>query len=560
MQQITLDLVPSGVRENAYASQYDIGRTIRFNLKNGGATYTLTGAETVTMRVRKPDGTERTESITNTSSTYVDWTTINGTCDLDGLYDCELVVMNGSVKIGSANFTLNAEVDPYSGKVVIKMATGNPAHFETDLGGAVIDCKCNLPYNADGYTSATVINSSTTPVKNQTPYLTRTPTNIGNRCLEMLVGGTVAFNQLVPTAKITITTVVASDISSNTWGARITGIDTSIINHVVYGIDNFSDNKCRVGWGNNAGSFVFGGYVDTLSNRKEGVYKPDSSTIGNGDIYIRYLAGLEAGTYTNTIQLFDLTAMFGSTIADYIYTLEQGTAGAGVAWFRNYFTADYYPYTANTLMSVKTSAKKIYDANNTLIETYDLSGSRKVWRRYIHLDLGSLAWFKGGSYNNIFYATPTGANELKRPTNDNTIGDILSEDYITIAYNSLNVNDNTTKGISIRAADVVPTIRIKDPNYQGGTADDFKTAMSGKYVDVAILTPYYETVTNPELRGIPKLDADNNLYYDGDTCNDFTNPQTVVSGGKEEFVDGRSVEIPVGHDTIYAKKTDYRYW
>ena len=44
--------------------------------------------------------------------------------------------------------------------------------------------------------------------------------------------------------------------------------------------------------------------------------------------------------------VFDLTQMFGSTIADYIYSLETNTAGAGVAWFRNLFPNDYYPYNA----------------------------------------------------------------------------------------------------------------------------------------------------------------------------------------------------------------------
>ena len=45
-------------------------------------------------------------------------------------------------------------------------------------------------------------------------------------------------------------------------------------------------------------------------------------------------------------QIFDLTQMFGSTIADYIYSLEQTTAGAGVAWFKKLFPKPYYAYNA----------------------------------------------------------------------------------------------------------------------------------------------------------------------------------------------------------------------
>ena len=52
--------------------------------------------------------------------------------------------------------------------------------------------------------------------------------------------------------------------------------------------------------------------------------------------------------------MFDLTLMFGSAIADYVYTLESGTAGAGIAWLKKYgyFTKPYYPYTASSMKSV----------------------------------------------------------------------------------------------------------------------------------------------------------------------------------------------------------------
>ena len=60
-----------------------------------------------------------------------------------------------------------------------------------------------------------------------------------------------------------------------------------------------------------------------------------------------------------------------------------------------------------------------------------------------------------------------------------------------------------------------------------------------------------ETVSNPELRGIPKLDANNKLDYYGDTCSDLPNPQIVDDFGTEEYVDNREVAIPVGHDTFY---------
>ena len=51
-------------------------------------------------------------------------------------------------------------------------------------------------------------------------------------------------------------------------------------------------------------------------------------------------------------QLIDLTQMLGSTVADYIYSLEQGTAGAGVAFCKKYgIGVGYTAYNAGTLQS-----------------------------------------------------------------------------------------------------------------------------------------------------------------------------------------------------------------
>ena len=48
----------------------------------------------------------------------------------------------------------------------------------------------------------------------------------------------------------------------------------------------------------------------------------------------------------------DLTTLFGTTIADYLYTLESNTPGAGVAKFRELYPDDYYPHNAGDLLSV----------------------------------------------------------------------------------------------------------------------------------------------------------------------------------------------------------------
>ena len=98
-------------------------------------------------------------------------------------------------------------------------------------------------------------------------------------------------------------------------------------------------------------------------------------------------------------------------------------------------------------------------------------------------------------------------------------------------------------------------INIRDTSYSNVTT--FKTNMNGVYLLYELATPTTETVTNPTLYGIWKLDENNNLYFDGDTCDDIPNPQIVENGGTEEFIDAevtagnRDVSMPCGGTRVY---------
>ena len=100
-------------------------------------------------------------------------------------------------------------------------------------------------------------------------------------------------------------------------------------------------------------AYIIGG--GTISGYDTGNGVIYASTGGSGYLVFAYF---KAGTTMTTPkkfipQLFDLTQMFGSTIADYIYSLEQDTPGAGVDLFRTLFTPDdYYPYDAGTQMKI----------------------------------------------------------------------------------------------------------------------------------------------------------------------------------------------------------------
>jgi hypothetical protein len=169
MEIVKIDLVPSGVMPSCHASQYDIGREIRFLLTDGGEEYTLAGTETISIELRKPDGTSETIAIPNTSSNYVDWETSDGELDLSGVYLAEISIKNGDDVLGSANFIVKTEADAYDGADVRTITVG-PADictFETTLPeplqSVIVDVQAtggngtpDNPNPINGYTEANI--------------------------------------------------------------------------------------------------------------------------------------------------------------------------------------------------------------------------------------------------------------------------------------------------------------------------------------------------------------------------------------------------------------------
>ena len=115
-EQIYIDLIPGKLPPTCHASQYDIGRTIRINLTEGGAPYTLDGTETITVEVRKPDGNFVTASCTATlGNTYVDVVTTEQMTACAGMNLCNLKIEKGGSTIGTLNFIMAVEQDPIDG-------------------------------------------------------------------------------------------------------------------------------------------------------------------------------------------------------------------------------------------------------------------------------------------------------------------------------------------------------------------------------------------------------------------------------------------------------------
>ncbi len=208
-----------------------------------------------------------------------------------------------------------------------------------------------------------LIDSSDAYVEDSTPYLYRAVGDVGgDRLRQMLVGGTVCWNQLVgngafysgtqsgititadsTTKTITVAGTATADMQFNFYTFR----NAFVKDHVYYLPQprGASANTHFI----RTGESTFWGYKNI------GKMVADSAT---DSLRVRVLNG-QTVNYTFRPQFHDLTAFFGNaTIADHIYSLEQANAGAGVAFLKNmgFFTKPYYEYDAGTLKSVTPTA------------------------------------------------------------------------------------------------------------------------------------------------------------------------------------------------------------
>lgn len=211
-----------------------------------------------------------------------------------------------------------------------------------------------------------------TIVTDNVPYLTRA--TAADSVLEMLnkiVGATVAWNQIVPTANKDFTSE-----SSDTRALFFIFRKSSSPYTTLYQKLNVS-----VGILSSVVASSFDGYAQMIhsgSQRNIRITPVDGFQLKNGHKYLFSLnftavdTSTVGGVVAKDISVYDLTLAFGSTIADYIYNLEQNTAGAGVAFFRSIFGKNYYQYDAGTLQSVKTSAHVTKDGNGNVLGSYPI--------------------------------------------------------------------------------------------------------------------------------------------------------------------------------------------
>ena len=322
---------------------------------------------------------------------------------------------------------------------------------------------------------------------------------------DKLVGASVGFNQLVPNTSMQIQTN-----SALTWQPVTASKFYLISGHKYLVMLN--------------GKTVSGGNIGIRDTDNSIVYRPQTgyALIYNSQVTTAsdtaFIQGeWNEGTTDAYLQFIDLTLLLGSTIADYAYTLESGTAGAGIAWLKSYgfFDKPYFAYDNGSLQSVNATKKicvgfnawdeELEDGgiNDSTGEKTPTSGQKRS-KNYIPVipntsyycktDVGS-----GGG----FYVYEYDANNtfVKRSTPSGGSGNNVMNKVIDVSANT-------------------HYLLFKAQTGTGGTFDNIcinisNADLNGTYK--AYEEHEYPLDTTVELRGLFKMDSDHKIYADGDT-------------------------------------------
>ena len=316
---------------------------------------------------------------------------------------------------------------------------------------------------------------------------------------EKIIGGTLGWNQLITVAgkSFTNSTEDTNGTSLNLKFRKTLSPYTQLLGKTVgTGIISaiLASDSDITGM-----SLIHSGVTRNIN-----IYADANLSVINGNKYlfsvniVSATVNVVGGLVTKDFQLIDLTALFGSTIADYIYSLEQSSAGAGVDWVRQYIDIDtYHEYCEPTLMSVEglqsrdVVGKNLFDSSQMKDQT--------AWN-LITLDVPP--------DTQITMSTTKPSNELYCYFNNTGVTGGSSDNAVNNAH-SVTVTSTKEGHVYVSQRRASGSYSFANYDYQvelGSTATPYEPYEKHSY-------PLDSSVT---LQGIPKLDSNNKLCFDGD--------------------------------------------
>lgn len=347
----------------------------------------------------------------------------------------------------------------------------------------------------------------------QSPYYYRQSPDAGSLD-EKIVGGTLGWNQLVAVNARTDTnngiTYTYNDDGSIMVNGTATANSYSNIGSALHGINNHVMVMSGCPSGGSADTYLLrDGYVAGKYDTGNGFLWKKTN-----DNFIPQLVVDNGVTVSNlkfVPQAIDLTILFGPTIADYIYSLEQSSAGAGVDWVRQYIDLDtYHEYCEPTLKSVEGLQSRDVVGFNTFDKSKATVGS------FVDSD-GTVKTDSACFVTDFIRVVPN----TKYYTNH-----IIGTGRHTCAYIEYDGNKNIVSWSSTGAGN------DKTFSFTTGASTSYiRVNVEVTYLDVTCINlsdpsrngtyePYekhsYPLDSSVTLQGIPKLDSNNKLCFDGD--------------------------------------------
>lgn len=226
-----------------------------------------------------------------------------------------------------------------------------------------------------------------------------------------------------------------------------------------------------------------------------GVVNKETAGGSTQRLYIRFDAVAHATTDSleiSNVFCIDLTLLFGSTIADRIYAMEQASAGSGVAWFKKLFPATYYLYNPGQLISVNLD-NKVNRGFNQWDEEYDFVDGKIGSVNYTPI-LPNTTYYIGSSVNATFRVDFYDYNKTNIGYQSITNSTFTTpNDAFYLKFRALTTFYGTTYNNDI-------CINLSDP------------ALNGTYVPYEGRSYAFDPAL--ELRGIPSIDANDELVFD----------------------------------------------
>ena len=205
------------------------------------------------------------------------------------------------------------------------------------------------------------------------PYSFRATPYGDREIVDAIVGGTVAFNQLVNPNKTSFTfngvTVTNNNDGTFTFSGTANASGADAITHSLPYKKNHKYFISVKGASNDL-KFYDGYGADGYDTGSGNIAHWDRES-GNGYMYFYVTNGVSYNVKV-TPQLHDLTQMFGTSVADAVYAMEQSTAGSGVAYLKAVapkMFAQYNAYNSGELKHVsglsahETVGKNFFDGS-----------------------------------------------------------------------------------------------------------------------------------------------------------------------------------------------------